>query len=336
MKPKVYITRRIPPPGLELIGEFCDVVLHPYDVPPGEEEIIQNIRDKDGLLCLLTDRINKNIIEAASQLKVISTFSAGFEHIDVNEATKRGIYIGYTPGVLTDATADLVFALILSVSRRIIEADRFVRKLNWKISWSPTLLLGESVWGSIIGIIGLGRIGKAVAKRAKGFNMKVLYTDIARISPEEENGLGVEYRPLEDLLRESDFVSIHTPLTKETYHMIDEKGLRLMKSGAILINTSRGPTVDETALVKALKEKWIGGAGLDVFEREPIGEDNPLLELDNVILLPHIGSATRKTRAKMAEVAASNLLSVLKGESPPYWLNPEVERIRPLSRVRML
>ncbi|MCX5805522.1 MAG: D-glycerate dehydrogenase [Proteobacteria bacterium] len=336
MKPKVYITRKIPEQGIKLIAEFCDIFIQPGGEPPDEKEIIRNVGNKDAILCLLSDRINKNIINAAPVLKVISTMSAGFEHIDVSEATNQGIYIGYTPGVLTDATADLAFTLLLSVSRRIVEADRFVREINWKIAWSPELLLGQSVRGCTIGIIGLGRIGKGMAKRAQGFNMNVIYNSTTRLSSEEEKELGVEYRSLDDLLIESDFVSLHIPLTKETYHIIDEKRLGLMKTDAILINTSRGSVINEAALIKVLKENRIAGAGLDVFEKEPLDADNPLLKMNNVILLPHIGSANKKTRGKMSEIAADNLLAVLKGQQPLFWLNPEVEKIKSLTDMKMI
>ena len=334
MKPKVYITRKIPESGIRLIAEFCDIVVHPGEEPPDEKEIIRNVGDKDAILCLLSDRINKNVINAAPVLKVISTMSAGFEHIDVSEATNKGIYICYTPGILTDATADLAFTLLLSVSRRIVEADRFVREMNWKIAWSPELFLGQSVCGSTIGIIGLGRIGKGMARRAQGFNMKVIYNNITGLLPDEEKELGIEYRSLDDLLGESDFVSLHVPLTKETYHIIDENRLMSMKPGAILINTSRGSVIDEAALIRALKENRIAGAGLDVFEKEPLDADNPLLKMDNVILLPHIGSANTKTRGNMSEIAAENLLAVLKGQPPLYWLNPEAEKIKPLTEAK--
>jgi glyoxylate reductase len=336
MKPKVYITRKIPEQGIKLIAEFCDISIQPGEEPPDEKEIIRNVGNKDAILCLLSDRINKNIINAAPVLKVISTMSAGFEHIDVSEATNQGIYIGYTPGILTDATADLAFTLLLSVSRRIVEADRFVREMNWKIAWSPELLLGQSVRGYTIGVIGLGRIGKGMAKRAQGFSMNVIYNSITRLSSEEEKKLGVEYRSLDDLLIESDFVSLHIPLTKETYHIIDEKRLGLMKTDAILINTSRGSVIDEGALIKALKENRIAGAGLDVFEKEPLNADNPLLKMNNVILLPHIGSANKKTREKMSEIAANNLLAVLRGQQPLFWLNPEVEKIKSFMDMKMI
>jgi glyoxylate reductase len=211
-----------------------------------------------------------------------------------------------------------------------------VRSMKWKIAWSPTAFLGASVWSRTVGIIGLGRIGQAVARRAKGFNMKILYTDAVRRSPEVETDLSVEYRSLEELLKESDFVTIHTPFTEGTHHLINEARLRLMKKEAFLINTSRGPVVDESALARALREEAIAGAGCDVFEKEPMEQSNPLLELENVVLLPHIGSATREARRGMGEVAAQNLLAVLKGERPAYWLNPEVEKVRPLADVKIL
>jgi glyoxylate reductase len=335
MRPKVYVTRWIPAPGVEIIGAECDVVRNEGEEPAPYDEIVRNVREKDGLLCLPGDRIDRSLMEAGKNLKVISTISVGFEHIDVPEATARGIFVGYLPGILTDATADLAFALLLATARRLGEAERFIRDLKWK-HFSLSLLHGQSVWGKSIGIVGFGRIGKAVARRSKGFNMRVLYTDANRASREEEGELGAEYRPLEDLLRESDFVSIHVPLTKETYHLINEEHLGMMKRDAILVNTSRGSTIDEAALTKALMEQRIGGAGLDVFEKEPVDRDNPLFRLDNVVLLPHIGSATRQARTRMAEIAADNLLAVLKGEPPPFWLNPEVAKVRPLSQLKML
>lgn len=336
MKPKVYITRKIPEQGIKLIAEFCDISIPPEEILPDEKEIIKNIRDKDAILCLLSDKISKKIMDSAPALKVISTMSAGFEHIDTDEATKRGIYIGYTPDILTDATADLAFALLLSTSRRIVEADSFVRTLKWKIAWSPELLLGQSLCRSVLGIIGLGRIGTGMAKRAHGFGMEVIYNKKKRLSPEKEKELHVEYRSLENLIMESDFVSLHVPLTKETYHMIDKKMLKMMKRSSILINTARGSIVDESALTYALKENWIAGAGLDVFEKEPIETDNPLLKMKNTVVLPHIGSADKKTRGNMSEIAAKNLLAVLSGQPPLHWLNPEVEKIKAFEKVKMI
>ena len=312
MKYKVYITRAISRDAMDMIAEVCDVEVNVKDAPATKDELIENIRDKDGMICMLTDLIDKEVMDAAPLLKVISTMSVGFEHIDVEEATKRGIYIGNTPGVLTDATADLTFALILATARHIPQADRFVRQGEWRISWSPSLFLGKSVWGATIGIIGFGRIGRAVAKRARGFNMNILYNSRKRLPRDEEKRLGVRYATLNTLLKRSDFVTIHTPLTKDTYHMIDEGRLGLMKRDAILINTSRGATV--------------AGAGLDVFQKEPIQMDNPFIGLDKVVLLPHIGSATLETRRMMAHIAAKNLLLGIRGEKPLYCVNPGAKK----------
>ena len=319
-----------------MVRSCCDVTVHSGEKPPDKDELIRQVSDKDGIICLPGDRIDRAMMERAPRLKVISTFSVGYEHIDVQEATKRGLYIGYTPGILTDATADLAFALLLGMARKIPQCDRFVREGNWKVMGSPLPLFGTSVWGTTLGIIGFGRIGRAVAQRARGFTMKILYAGNLRLLPDEEKSLGVEYRPLDDLLRESDFVSIHTPLTHDTHHLIDAQKLRIMKTSAILVNTARGAVVDEQALIMALKEHWIAGAALDVFEKEPVNKENPLLQLDNVVIAPHMGSATTQTRSAMSERAAQNLLAVLRGTPPPSWLNPEVEKIRPLSEVKMI
>jgi glyoxylate reductase len=336
MKPKVYITRRIPESGINMIREHCDVTVYPGQGPLKGDELIQMAAAMDGVICLPGDIIDKAFMDAASHLKVVSTSSVGFEHIDVQEATKRGIYVGYTPGILTDATADLAFTLLLSMARKIPQCDQFVRADSWKTIGSPPHLFGTSAWGTTLGIIGLGRIGKAMAHRAKGFNMKVLYTDGVRLTPTEEKDLNIEYRLLDELLQESDFVSLHTPLTPDTRHLINTEKLKLMKPTAILVNTARGAVIDEQALAKALKEHRIAGAGLDVYEKEPIDSKNPLLTLDNVVLVPHMGSATTQTRSAMSELAARNLLAVLQGTPPPSWLNPDVEKIRPLSEVKML
>jgi glyoxylate reductase len=336
MRPKIYITRKIPLPAIDLISESCDIVFHEGEEPPTRKEFLTNIADKDGVICLVSDKLDKEAIDMTTRLRIISTMSAGFEHIDVTYATEKGIYVCYAPDALTNATADLAFSLLLAAARRIAESDRFMRQKKWNISWSPTFMIGKSVWESTLGIIGLGKIGKAVARRAQGFNMRILYYDFLRLAPEEENALGVTFRPLEDLLKESDFVSIHIPVTDETRRFMNEERLKLMKPSAILINTSRGATVDETALIKALQEKWIAGAALDVYEQEPVTDDNPLLELENVVLTPHIGSATAEARAKMAETAVLNLLSVLKGERPLRLLNPDVMTVWPLAKVKML
>ena len=337
MRPQVLMSSIVPSPARELIGELCDIEFYQGDAPSTAPEIMSRAVGKDGIVCLVGDRIGREIMEAAGPaLRMISTASVGYEHIDAAEATRRGVYVGYTPGVLTEATADLAFALLLGAARRLAEADRYVRTGKWKVAWSPTAFLGASVYGGSLGIIGMGRIGKAVARRAGGFNMKILYTDQARLGPQEEAELGLQFRSLEGLLAEADFVSIHAPSTKETYHLMNEERLRLMRPGAILINTSRGPLVDEAALARVLSEGGIGGAGLDVYGKEPIDGGSPLLRLDNVTLAPHVGSATRESREKMGEAAAINLLNVFKGKAPLYWLNPEVERVRGLSAVKII
>jgi len=319
---KVFVTRIIPDEGLKLILENCDAEVWQAETPPPKEIIIEKIKDCEGILTLLTDKIDAEIMDKAPKLRIISNYAVGYDNIDVKSATQRGIMVTNTPGVLTETTADLAFALILATARRIVEADKFTRSGKWK-SWGPMLFLGRDVYGATLGIIGLGRIGQAVARRAKGFNMKVIYYSRKR-KEDVERELGVEYRELHSLLREADIVSIHTPLTEETYHLIGEKELSLMKPTAILINTARGAVVDQKALYKALKERRIFGAGLDVYEKEPIDADDPLMELDNVVLLPHIGSASVETRGRMARMAAENLLAGLRGEKPPNLVNPEV------------
>ncbi|HUJ69808.1 MAG TPA: D-glycerate dehydrogenase [Syntrophorhabdales bacterium] len=330
MRPKVFATRRIPTPGIELISESCDVAVYEGTGALSREELLRSVRDKDGLLCIPQDRIDREVFDAAPNLKAISTYSVGYEHIDVEEATRRGIYIGYTPGVLTDATADLAFALILAAARRIAEADRYVRGGKWQAPFGSMSMLGEPVWGATLGIVGFGRIGRAVAARAEGFQMRVLYHDSQRLAAPDEGGPGADYRDLDDLLAASDFVSLHVPHSGQTHHLIGERELRLMKPTAMLINTSRGSVVDEAALARALKEGWVAGAGLDVYEQEPLDSRSPLLGMENVTLLPHIGSGTKKARREMAELAAQNLLAALRGEAPVHWLNPDAAKRRPL------
>ncbi|MEM2760485.1 MAG: D-glycerate dehydrogenase [Nitrososphaerales archaeon] len=324
-KPRVYLTRNIPK-AIEILSKSCNLVIHKSETLPSKKEVIKNIKDKDALLCSLSDIIDSEIISVAKKLKVISSYSVGYDHIDIDAATKHGVFVTYTPEVLTETTADLAFALMLAVARRIAEADALVRKGGWKQGWRYDFMFGRDVHGKILGIIGLGRIGSAVAKRAKGFSMKILYHNRKRLSFENESKLLVEYRSLGDLLRESDFVSIHLPLSKDTWHLINEEKLKLMKPTAYLINTARGAIIDEGALVKALKNKWIAGAGLDVFEKEPIAKNSQLLRMNNVVLSPHIASASKETRERMAEVAARNLLNVLNGEKPIFAVNPQVLR----------
>jgi len=327
---KVFLTRKLFDEAISLIEEYADVEVYESEEEPAPYDLIlEKVRDVDGLLCLLTDKIDARIIEAGERLKVISNYAVGYDNIDVEAATRRGIYVTNTPGVLTETTADLAWAILMAIARRVVEADKYVRAGRWIHAWGPKMMLGSDVHGKTLGIIGLGRIGSAVARRAKGFNMRIIYYDIFR-REDLERELGLEYKPLEELLKEADYVTLHVPLTKETHHLIGERELDLMKPTAYLINTSRGAVIDQRALYKALKERRIAGAALDVFEKEPIDPDDPLLELDNVVLTPHIGSASVETRKKMAMMAAENLVSVLKGVEPPNLVNPEVRRIRPL------
>jgi glyoxylate reductase len=322
-KPQVFITRRIPEEGIKMIIEYCETEISDFDGVLPREMLLKKVKNKEGILCLLTDTIDKEVMDAAGpRLKVISNYAVGFNNIDVEEATRRGIMVTNTPGVLTETTADLAWALMMSIARRIVEADKFVRAGKFR-GWEPLLLLGTDVYGATLGIIGFGRIGQAMARRASGFNMKVIYYDLQRAPSQVEKELGASYRTLPELLSEADFVTIHVPLTPQTHHLIGEKELKMMKKEAYLINTARGPIVDEKALVRALQEKWIRGAALDVFENEPEVEPE-LLKLDNVVLAPHIGSATYATRTKMATMAAENLIKALQGEIPPNLINPEV------------
>jgi glyoxylate reductase len=268
------------------------------------------------------------VIEAGKSLRVISNIAVGYDNIDLNRATKRGIYVTNTPGVLTETTADLAWALLMAAARRIPEAESYLRSGSWKIQWNLMFMTGTDVHGKTLGIIGLGRIGQAVAQRARGFNMTMLYYDEKR-NTELESKLGVKYADMDAIFRESDFVTLHVPLTEKTRNLVSGRQLNLMKKTAILINTSRGPVVDEKDLYKALKEGKIGGAGLDVFQREPIEMSNPLLKLNNVVLLPHIGSATVETRTKMAMVAVENAITALEGGIPMNLVNPDALEIRP-------
>jgi len=335
MKPKVYVTRRIPEAGLEILQTFCEVVYRNEVPPPSREELLEAVRNADALYCTLNERIDRELLDEAEKLRVIGTMSVGVDHIDVEYATSKGIYVVHTPGVLTETVADHAWALLLAAARRIAEADGMIRRGEWTIPWAPTMLLGHDVYGKVLGIVGLGRIGHAVARRAKGFNMKILYYDIVR-RPEAEKELGAEYAPLDELLRRSDFVTIHVPLTPETRKLIGERELRLMKKTAVLVNTARGPVVDQKALTRALSEGWIAAAGLDVFEKEPIDPNDPLLKLENAVLTPHIASASHDTRNKMAEMAAEGIIKVLKGEKPGNLYNPDVMKVRPLERAKLM
>ena len=294
MKPRVYVTRLLPKEAMDRINVYCDAKTWEGELPPPREVLMENVVEVEGLLSLLTDKVDAELMDRSPKLKVISNYAVGYDNIDVAAATKRGIVVGNTPGVLTDTTADLAFALIMAAARRVVEGDKMVRAGKWK-TWGPMILLGPDVHGSTLGIIGMGRIGAAVARRAKGFGMKLLYYDIVRNSKAEEE-LGVQYVELARLLADSDFITIHTNLTKETHHLIGAKQFEMMKRTCILVNSARGPIVDNMALYDALRNKRIAYAALDVTEPEPIPADHPLLTLDNVIVVPHIASASFASR----------------------------------------
>ncbi len=304
--------------GLKLVRDFCDVDVWPKELPPSYEMLLECLRDIDGVLSLLTDKMDGRAMDVSPKLKVISNMAVGVDNVDLAAATTRRIPVGNTPGVLTDATADLTFALMMAAARHIVEGERYVREGKWK-TWGPQLLLGADFAGSTWGIIGFGRIGQAVAKRAEGFDMHVIYHD-----PAASPAFGALPADLETLLRTSDFISLHVPLTPETHHMINAATLGQMKPGAVMVNTSRGPVVDAEALYAALKSNQIFAAGLDVTEPEPLPADHPLLQLTNCIVIPHLGSASKRTRDQMAYIAAENLIAGLKGKQLPHCVNPEV------------
>lgn len=320
---KVFVTRKILEEGLNMLRERYDVEVSDYDGVIPREMLLEKVKGVDALLSLLTDKIDAEVMDAAGpNLKIIANYAVGYNNIDVEEATKRGIMVTNTPGVLTETTADFAWTLLMAIARRIVEADKFVREGKFR-GWEPMLLLGTDVFGATLGIVGFGRIGQAMARRALGFNMRVLYYDNSRVDEQIEKELKATFVDLPTLLKESDFVTLHVPLTKQTHHLIGEKELKMMKKDAYLINTARGPVVDEKALVKALKEGWIKGAALDVFENEPEIEPE-LLKLDNVVLAPHIASASYATRSKMSVMVAENIIKALNGEVPPNLVNPEV------------
>ena len=330
-KPIVYVTRELPERGLKIIRENFDAEVWPEYAPPPKEVIIKKAEKADALVTLLSDKIDVEVFEVAPKLKIVAQMAVGFDNVNVQEATKRGIYVTNTPEVLTDTTADFAWTLLMAVARRVVEADKYVRTGQWKVSWHPNMIMGRDIYDATIGIVGAGRIGYAVAERAKGFKMKILYYDVVH-RPEMEK-IGAKRAKFSELLRESDFVSVHVPLMKETYHLINAEKLKLMKKTAYLINNSRGPIVDEKALYEALKSGKIAGAGLDVFEQEPTPVDNPLLKLENVVVAPHISSASYETRSKMAEMVAENLSAFFKGEKPPNLVNPDVLKVRLLAKL---
>lgn len=322
-RPKVYISRKLPEAAVEIIAASCDYrIWESEDRPVPREVLIRELQEADGALVLLDDRIDAELMEAAPKCRVFSNMAVGVDNVQVAEATRRGVLITNTPGVLTETTADLAFALVMAAGRRLYEGQRVIVEGNWK-TWSPMFMTGQDIYGATIGIVGAGRIGAAVARRAKGFDMKVLYHN-RRPSPELEAATGAGYCSLDDLLSRSDFVVVLVPLTPETRGMIGASEFARMKPTAVFVNAARGPIVDEQALYNALVEGKIWAAGLDVFEREPIGADHPLLSLPNVTAVPHIGSASVKTRTRMATLAAENLVAAVTGRRPAAPVNPEV------------
>ena len=322
-KPRAFVSRKIFPEALESVQEVAEAEIWPDDLPPPRSTLLEKVRGVDGLLCLLTEKVDGELMDAAGpQLKVISQIAVGYDNIDVAEATKRGIPVGYTPGVLTEATADLTFALMMAVARRIVEGARAVHDGKWK-TWHPLHFLGPDIHGATLGIVGMGRIGLEVAKRAVGFNMNILYSDVVR-REDLEAQYPLTFVDLESLLRESDFVSLHVTLDQETYHLIGDHQLAMMKPTAVLVNASRGGVVDPAALYRALRDQEIGAAALDVTEPEPIGLDDPLLTLDNCLIVPHIASASVSARSEMSGMAAQNLINGLRGEKLLACVNPEV------------
>src|SRR5206468_5327517 len=318
-KPRVMISRALPEEVIARARSRADVDLHAGDKPLSKTEMIARVKDREGLVCLITDTIDSSVFESCPGLKVASNVAVGFNNIDVAAATKRGVVVTNTPDVLTETTADFAWTLLMAIARRMVEADRYVRDGKFD-QWKNMLLLGGDIHGKTLGIVGFGRIGRAMARRAQGFGMRVLYQDAVAADPATERELRASRTDIASLLRESDFVTLHTPLLPETRHLINAQSLKTMKKTAYLINASRGPVVDEAALAQALKEGWIAGAGIDVFEDEPKVHPG-LIGLPNVVLAPHIGSASWETRLQMANLAVDNCLAVLEGRTPPTPVN---------------
>lgn len=331
-KPRLFISRELWADIIGKLSSYYDVEVWSKYQPPPYEELLERAKHVDALVSLLSDRIDCNLLSQAKNLRIVSQLAVGYDNIDIGCATRLGIYVTNTPDVLTEATAELTWALILAVARRIVEADHFVRWGEWErteTAWHPKMMLGVELRGKVLGVVGAGRIGLRVAEiGAKGFGMKVIYNSRSRNAKMEQE-IGAEFRDLEKLLEEADIVTLHVPLTKETYHMINEERLKRMKRTAILINVSRGAVVDTEALTRALKEGWIAGAGLDVFEREPLPASHPLTAFKNVVLAPHMGSATYEARHRMAELVAENLIAFYEGREPPTLVNRDVLKVRP-------
>lgn len=318
--PRVYVTRRIPQPALDMLAPHVRLTLWPGELPPPYPVLLKELADCAGLLALLTDRIDAALLDAAPRLRVVSNYAVGYDNIDLDAASARGVLVTNTPDVLTETTADLTLALLLTTARRISEAEQYVKAGRWR-TWGPEVLLGRELHGATLGLVGLGRIGAAVARRAQGFGMRILYhTPHPKPAAEAQ---GLRHAPLELLLAHSDVVSLHCPLSDETYHLIDREALALMKPDALLINTARGPVVDTRALAETLRQRPAFTAALDVTDPEPLPADHELLGLPNALVVPHIGSASVQTRTRMGTMAAENLLAALRGERPPALVNPE-------------
>jgi glyoxylate reductase len=324
---RVFVTLPLPSPGIDMLRERFEVTMMEAEGMPAET-LRRHIAETDpvGIVGMVNVPISDETIAAAPNLRVVANYAVGFNNVDVAAASRRGVLVTNTPGVLTEATADLAFALLLSVARRVVEGDHFLREGKFK-GWKADLLLGSDVYGRVLGIIGFGRIGQAMARRALGFNMSILYSDARRVPAEVESQFRAQYVPLDELLRKADYVTIHADLNDQTRHLIGERELKLMGPNHYLINAARGPIVDEKALVRALKEGWIKGAGIDVFEREPQTEPG-LTDCWNAVRLPHLGSATVTARAAMAETAAKNLIAAVEGQKPPNLVNPEALAVR--------
>ena len=318
---KVFVTHPLYPDAQALLQAACDCEFWAKEERPPKDEFFGRLKDKEGLVCLLTERVGDDTLRAAPKLRIVANVAVGYDNVDVPACTRRGVVVTNTPGILDETTADFAWTLMLAVARRVVEADQYVRAGNWK-GWSFDQYCGTDVWGKTLGIVGFGRIGQAVARRALGFSMKVIYNSRKRAAPKIEKQLNAEYRDMNALLAESDFISLHVPLNGDTRQLIDAPKFYRMKPTAFLINTSRGPVVDEAALVHALEAKKIAGAGLDVFEQEPFV--HPGLKRPNVVLAPHLGSASLETRGKMALTAAENIAAFFRGQRPPNALNPEL------------
>ena len=318
MKEKIFLTRKLHDFALKELKKKFQIEIHTGKIPIPQSILKSKIKQVDGLICFPYDQINKEIIQSAKNLKVISTFSVGYDHIDIKFAKEKKIRVGYTPEILTDATADMAFALLIDSLRRISEGDRIIRKGKWKQIYGAYDYVGLDLQGKTLGIMGLGRIGKTLAKRAKAFDMKIIYHNRKQISKTEEKKLGVKYTTFDKLITQSDIISIHVPHTRETNQIFNMRIFKKMKKTAFLINTSRGKVVNEKDLAIALKQKTIRGAGLDVFEIEPISKNHPFLKLENIVLAPHVGSSTKETRIKMSEITTKNLILGIKGKTPVY------------------